>query len=436
MTDAALVATIEEAARPIVGAHDDYDGLLADLKDARFVLLGEGTHGTHEFYRERARLTRRLLTRHGFSGVAVEADWPDALRVHRYVGGQSDDADAVDALSDFERFPAWMWRNADVLDFVGWLREHADRQPAGFWGLDLYSMHRSANAVLDYLARVAPDTVPRARELYACLDQAGVDPQRYGLGAALGLSPSCEEGVVRVLEELRARRPALLAQGGPDAEDEYFWAEQNARLARDAEAWYRGLFRRRVNTWNLRDRHMVDTLEALAGHLEQRLGRPPKLVVWAHNSHVGDARATEVARHGEHNIGQLARERWGDAVRLVGFTTWAGSVTAASRWGGPAERKRVRHARPDSWEALLHAVGLPRYWFSTRGLGLDEERLGRAIGVLYLPETERQSHYYGVRLGAQFDHVLHFDVTRAVEPLERTSRWELGELPETFPSAL
>lgn len=431
MTDD-IVTRIRAAAHPIVGANDDYDALLADLAGARFVLLGEGTHGTHEFYRERARITRRLIARHGFVGVAAEADWPDALRVHRYVSHRGDDLDTVDALADFQRFPAWMWRNADVLDFVGWLHEHGRRHPVGFWGLDLYSLHRSAAAVIDYLAHAAPDAVARARRLYACLDVAAADPQRYGLGAALGISPSCEEDVVRALEELRARRPALVHDA--DSEETFFWAEQNARVARDAEAWYRALFRRRVNTWNLRDRHMADTLEALAGFLERRLGRLPKLVVWAHDSHVGDARATEVHRHGEHNIGQIARERWGDAVRLVGFTTYAGTVTAASSWGGPAERKRLRHARPDSWEAVLHAVGRPRFWFSTRGMGLTEERLARAVGVLYLPETERQSHYLSARLGDRFDHLLHFDHTRAVEPLERTSRWEEGELPETFPS--
>ncbi len=436
------VAALRGAANPIVGAHDDYDAILDDLKDARFVLLGEATHGTHEFYRERARITRRLITRHGFVGVAAEADWPEAWRVHRYVTGRGQDVDTVDALGDFERFPAWMWRNADVLDFVGWMREHQGRHggPAGFYGLDLYSLHRSASAVIDYLARVDPDAAPRARELYACLDQAGVDPQKYGLGAALGLTPSCEDAVVRILEELRARRPLLVDKGGPDAEEDFFYAEQNARLARDAEAYYRGLFRRRVNTWNLRDGHMVDTLAALSEHLERTLGRPARLVVWAHNSHCGDARATEVADHGEVNIGQLARERWGDKVRLVGFSTYSGTVTAASTWGGPAERKRVRPARADSWEALLHRVGQPRFWLDTHNPRvapvLKAERLGRAIGVLYLPETERQSHYYGIRLGEQFDYVLHFDHTRAVEPLERSAKWEVGELPETFPSAL
>jgi erythromycin esterase-like protein len=443
MTEEEVVTAIQAAGHPVVGAHDDYDGLLDTLKDARFVLLGEGTHGTHEFYRERARLTRRLITRHGFVGVAAEADWPEAWRVHRYVTGRGTDADAAEALADFERFPAWMWRNADVLDFVGWLRAHDERpgaSPAGFFGLDLYSLHRSANAVIAYLAQADPPAAERARELYSCLDHAGVDPQRYGLGAALGLSPSCEDAVVRMLEEIRAHRPRLLSKDGPDAEDEYFYAEQNARLARDAEAYYRNMFRRRVSTWNLRDRHMADTLEVLAAHLERRLNRPAKLVVWAHNSHVGDARATEVSRQGELNIGQIARERWGDQVRLVGFTTYTGTVTAASEWGGPAERKRVRPARADSWEVLLHRTGQPRFWIDTHDPRLlpvlAGERLGRAIGVLYLPETERQSHYYHTRLGAQFDAVVHFDVTRAVEPLERTARWDLGAVPETFPSAL
>jgi erythromycin esterase-like protein len=444
MTELDAIAALRGAAHPIVGTHDDYDPMLEDLAQARFVLLGEATHGTHEFYRERSRITRRLITRHGFVGVAAEADWPDASRVHRYVTGRGDDTDAVDALGDFERFPAWMWRNADMLDFVGWLREHHERQKsaasAGFFGLDLYSLHRSANAVLGYLAQVDPEAVPRARALYACLDQAGADPQKYGLGAVLGVTPSCEDAVVRILEELRARRPRLVGAGGPDAEEAFFYAEQNAKIARDAEAYYRGMFRRRVNTWNLRDTHMVETLSSLSAHLERTLGRPARLVVWAHNSHCGDARATQVSAQGEVNIGQLARERWGDQVRLVGFTTNTGTVTAASTWGGPAERKRVRPARADSWEALLHRVGRGRYWIDTRDPhvrpALEGERLARAIGVLYLPETERQSHYYGVRLAEQFDYVLHFDHTRAVEPLERTSQWEMGELPETFPSAL
>ncbi|MDP2315516.1 MAG: erythromycin esterase family protein [Pseudomonadota bacterium] len=442
MTETEAVAALGRVAHPMVGANDDYDALLDDLKDARFVLLGEATHGTHEFYRERARITRRLITRHGFVGVAAEADWPEAWRVHRYVNGRSADNDSIEAMGDFERFPAWMWRNADVLDFVGWLREHHDRHggPAGFYGLDLYSLHRSASAVIDYLSRVDPDAATRARDLYACLDQAGVDPQKYGLGAVLGLTPSCEDAVVRILDELRAHRPTLVDKGGPEGAEDFFYAEQNARTAKDAEAYYRGMFRRRVSTWNLRDGHMVETLAALSDHLERTLDRPVRLVVWAHNSHCGDARATEVSRHGEVNIGQLCRERWGDKVRLVGFSTYSGSVTAASAWGGPAERKRVRPARADSWEALLHKVGRPRFWFDTRDPRvrpmLTEERLGRAIGVLYLPETERQSHYYGVRLGNQFDYVLHFDHTRAVEPLERTTSWELGELPETFPSAL
>jgi erythromycin esterase-like protein len=434
MPDARILAAVRAAAQPIVGALDDYDRMIADLAQARFVLLGESSHGTHEFYRERARITRRLLTRHGFAGVAVEADWPEALRVHHFVTDRSDDPDAVDALGDFQRFPAWMWRNADVLDFVGWQRELGARQSTGFWGLDLYSLHRSAAAVIAWLERVDPMTAWRARELYACLDQAAADPQRYGLGVALGLSPSCEDGVVRMLEELRTRRSRWVERGGEDVASEFFQAEQNARVARDAEAWYRGLFRRRVNTWNLRDQHMADTLEALAIHVSARLGRASKLVVWAHDSHVCDGRASDFGRRGDVTLGQLARERWGDQVRLVGFSTYAGSVTAASSWGGPAERKRVRHARPDSWEALLHAVGLPRFWFATRGLGLDAELLRRAIGVLYLPDTELQSHYYTARLGEQADYVLHFGLTRAVEPLERTSKWEAGELPETFPS--
>lgn len=439
MTDSDRIAALRGAAHPIVGTHDDYDPMLEDLARARFVLLGAGTHGTHEFYRERSRITRRLIARHGFVGVAAEADGPDAARVHRHVTGRSD---SDDALADFESFPDWIWRNADTLDFVGWLRAHRERQAgvssAGFYGIDVYSLHRTANAVLGYLAHADPDAVPRARALCASLDLAGVDPRAYGLGPVLGVAPACEDAVVRTLEELRARRPGRVAVR-PDAEEASFIGEKTAKAARDAADYYRGLLRRRVNTWALRGTHMVDTLGALSAHLEGALGRPARLVVWAHTSHCGDARATRLAEQGAVNMGQLARERWGDDVRLVGFTTHFGTVTAASSWGGPAERKRVRPARSDSWEALFHRVGRPRWWVDTREprarAALEGERLMRGIGVLYLPHSERQSHYQNVRIADQLDYLLHFDHTRALEPLERTAEWEAGEVPESFPTA-
>lgn len=432
-------------ARPLRDTPSDHDALLDLVGDARVVLLGEATHGTHEFYAERARITQRLVAERGFSFVAAEADWPDAWRVDRYARGLGRDADAVEALAGFRRFPAWMWRNADVLDFVGWLRswnEHLPRSAprVGFYGLDLYSLHDSIAAVLAYLDHADPAAAKRARDAYACLHQFGEDPQRYGRAAALGLGKDCEEEVVQQLLALQRRREQLLQRDGRAAEDDFFSAEQNARLVADAEGYYRSMFRGRVSSWNLRDTHMADTLDALLEHVTRVSGRPAKAIVWAHNSHVGDARHTEVGRLGELNVGQLARERHPGETCNIGFTTSLGTVTAASSWGGPAERKRVRPPLAGSYEALFHQVARPRWFLDLHDEPVREallpERLERAIGVVYLPETERQSHYFQVRLPDQFDAVFHFDETRAVEPLERTSAWPTAELPETFPEGV
>jgi erythromycin esterase-like protein len=443
-----LSNAIREAAHPLTGASTDYDPLMRLVDDARFVLLGEASHGTHEFYRERAQITKRLIKEKGFTAVAVEADWPDAYRVNRYVRGRGGDAEAVDALSGFKRFPTWMWRNADVLDFVGWLRAHndtfsSDQGKVGFYGLDLYSLHSSMDAVLSYLDKIDPQAARRARQRYSCFDHFGEDTQSYGYVAGLGLTESCEGEVVNQLIELRRRAAEYASRDGHVAEDEFFFAEQNARLVKNAEQYYRSMFRGRVSSWNLRDQHMAETLDALVAHLEKQ-GQQPKVVVWEHNSHLGDARATQMGEAGEWNVGQLVRERHGSEAALVGFTTYSGTVTAASDWDAPAERKRVRAALPESYEALFHQVGVPRFLLALRDGGpavksLEEPRLERAIGVIYRPETERQSHYFYARLPHQFDAVLHFDETRAVEPLERTARWqarEAGEVPETFPSGI
>lgn len=435
---------VRRIAHPLTGSAEDYDPLLEAIGDARFVLLGEASHGTHEFYRERAQITRRLITEKGFTAVTAEADWPDAYRVNCYVRGRSEDADAEEALADFRRFPAWMWRNADVLDFVGWLRAHNDSLPdgrgkVGFYGLDLYSLFASIEAVLSYLDRVDPEAAQRARARYSCFDHFGKEAQSYGYATAFGAAEPCEDEVVGQLVELQQRAAELARRDGRVAENELFYAEQNARVAKNAEEYYRAMFRGSVESWNLRDRHMVETLEALVGHLG-RHGGETKVVVWAHNSHLGDARATEMGEGGELNVGQLVRERHGQEARLVGFTTHRGTVTAASDWGAPAERKRVRPALQGSHEDLFHRVGIPRFLLDLREGGataeaLRQRRLERAIGVLYLPETERLSHYFYANLLFQFDAVLHFDETRAVEPLERTSEWEAGEAPETFPFA-
>jgi erythromycin esterase-like protein len=444
IADRILTHAIHDAARPLVGAPDDFDPLLALVGDARFVLIGEASHGTHEFYRIRGEITKRLIREKGFSAVAVEADWPDAYRVNRYVHGRGGDADAEEALGGFQRFPQWMWRNADVLDFVGWLREYNDERPdvptVGFYGLDLYSLHASMEAVLSYLRVVDPDAAARALYRYGCFESFGEDPQQYGYSATYGLTASCEEQVVAQLVELRRAAGEYARRDGRVAPDDLFFAEQNARVVANAERYYRAMFGSRVSSWNLRDQHMTETLEALVAFLDGG-ERRPRVVVWAHNSHLGDARATELGAGGELNVGQLVRQRYGRDALLVGFSTYTGTVTAASDWDQPAERKTVRPALADSYEALFHEVGIRNFLLDLTAPGeavaaLREPRLERAIGVVYRPETERLSHYFHAHLPQQFDAVLHYDTTRAVEPLERTGTWDRGELPETYPSAL
>jgi erythromycin esterase-like protein/predicted phosphoribosyltransferase len=423
----------------------------ADLIDlvgnARIVLVGEASHGTDEFYRLRAEITKRLIEERGFHAVAAEADWPDAFRVNRFVRARSDDPHPDAALSDFRRFPQWMWRNSVVLDFVAWLRafnnaQHLEETKAGFYGLDLYSLNASIEAVLGYLDTVDPEAARRARARYACFDHFGDDAQAYGYATSLGAAESCEDEVVQQLLDLQRRAAELAQRDGHIAEDEFFNAEQNARLARDAERYYRSMFRGRVSSWNLRDRHMAETLEALAAHIDRRVGAGrSKIVVWAHNSHLGDARATAMGEGGELNLGQLARDRFGRDTCLIGFSTYAGTVTAASDWGAPAERKRVRPALPDSYELLFHQVALPSYVVDLRGEAVTRQYLQgpclqRAIGVIYRPETERLSHYFHARLPDQFDAMIHLDETHALEPLERTAGWERGEVPETYPSTV
>ncbi len=440
-----LTDVVEEAAHPLVGEVDDYDPLMELIGDAPLVLIGEASHGTHEFYRERAQITKRLIKEKGFTAVAVEADWPDAYRVNRYVRGMGTDADAVDALSGFKRFPSWMWRNADVLDFVGWLRTYNDDLPKtankiGFYGLDLYSLHTSIEAVLDYLDRIDPEAAHRARARYACFDHFGKNEQAYGYATGLGISDSCEDEVVSQLLEIYQNSAEYAWRDGRFAPDEHFYATQNARLVMNAERYYRSMFRARVSSWNLRDAHMVETLESLLVFLRTQ-NSGSKIVVWEHNSHLGDARATRMGQEGEWNVGQLVRERHPGDAKLIGFTTYQGTVTAASNWDAPAERKRVRPALEGSYEALFHDVDIPRFLLIFGGTdhataALQEPLLERAIGVIYRPETERVSHYFQAHLSAQFDAVMHFDETRAVEPLERTSEWEAGEVPETFPTGI
>src|SRR5947209_2048406 len=443
-TTATGVTALREraAAGALAHADDRYAAIVEHVGSARVVMIGEASHGTHEFYRERREITQRLIDQLGFSAVAVEADWPDALRVSRYVTGGRADADAVDALAGFRRFPTWMWRNTDIPDFIGWLRDFNEtrelRSRVGFYGLDLYSLQSSIEAVISYLDRVDPAAAARARSHYGCFSEVA-DPTDYGYAVALGLTKSCHTEVMQALLELRRSAEKYVRLDGGATNDEYFYAEQNARVAKDAEEYYRMMLDRRVSSWNLRDQHMFETLQALEAHLTRHRDGA-KIIVWAHNSHVGNAAATEMSRRGEFNIGELARRRYGTDAVLIGFTTYDGTVSAASDWGAPVERKAVQPGLEGSYEELFHSVGVPRF-----GLILDDSvvreacrgpRLERAIGVIYRPETERQSHYFRSELPDQFDIVIHIDRTRAVEPLERSAAWDQGEVPETYPTGL
>lgn len=444
-TRSRLTDAVRQVAHPLTGADNDYDPLMELIGNGRFVLLGEASHGTHEFYRERAKITKRLIQEKGFTAVAVEADWPDAYRINRYVRGASDDATSEEALGGFQRFPTWMWRNTDVVNFIDWLRNYNNALPAnatkvGFYGLDLYSLHASIEAVLNYLDKIDPEAAKQARHRYSCLEDFGEDTQAYGYAASFGLTKPCEDEAVKQLLELQRRAAEYANRDGQVAEDEFFHAEQNARLVKNAEEYYRSMFCRRASSWNLRDRHMAETLDHLVAHFDHQ-GIPAKVVIWEHNSHLGDARATDMRDAGEHNVGQLVRQRYDRDAVLVGFSTYSGTVTAASNWGEPPEQKRVRPALTDSYEAVFHETGLPSFLLNLRDGGqaiaaLRESRLQRAIGVIYRPETERLSHYFYAQLPDQFDAMIHFDETRAVEPLERSAKWKTSEPPETYPSAL
>jgi erythromycin esterase-like protein len=444
MNRSAGVEAIRAAAVPL-SPGGDHSALLDAIGDGRFVLLGEASHGTHEFYRERARITQRLIAERGFRAVAVEGDWPDAYRVNAFVRGTGRDASADEALAGFERFPTWMWRNADVLDFVGWLRAfdagRAHAAQCGFYGLDMYSLHASMARVLAWLERHRPEVAPLARERYACFDRFGDDSQVYGMMTGLRGAEGCEEEVVAMLVDVQ--RAAAQERTGPLDAEAAFDAEQNARLVRNAESYYRGMYMRNVSSWNQRDTHMAGTLDAIEAHL----GRSglAKVVVWAHNSHVGDARATEMGqRRGELTLGQLVRERHGGDAFLVGFTTHRGTVAAASDWDAPLERKAVVPSLAGSVERLLHDTGIGRFMLPLRGDGahvavLRQRLLERAIGVIYRPETERQSHYFEAEPAGQFDALVHIDATRAVRPLEAHAAWDAAsdaaDLPDTYPFA-
>lgn len=398
--------------------------------DARIVLLGEATHGTSEFYRARAAISRALIENHGFGIVAVEADWPDAARIDNYVRHRASDAGEDEA---FARFPTWMWRNREVHDFVDWLRAHNEQRPmenrVEFRGLDVYSLGSSIDTVLRYLDRVDPQAAKEARQRYGCLTPWQSDPVKYGRAALSGRA-DCEDEAVTQLRELLDHRLDYIRRDG----EEFFDAAQNARIVRAAEQYYRIMYRGSTESWNLRDRHMFDTLQLLLKHR----GPGAKAIVWAHNSHIGNAAATSMGWEGEFNIGELARNAYGDEVAAIGFGTDRGTVAAASDWGEAMEIKRVLPAREDSYEYLFRHTGYAHsltWWRGRDDLkeAIADPKLERAIGVVYRPETEFLSHYFRAVLPDQFDAYVWFETTNAITPLGGARP---KGVPDTYPFGL
>jgi erythromycin esterase-like protein len=431
-----LPRLIADAAEPLPDIDDRTFGEFFDrFADARVVLLGEASHGTSEFYRARAAISRHLIERHGFNIVAVEADWPDAATIDRYIRHRPWREGELRA---FERFPAWMWRNQEFDGFVRWLREHNGQRPydkmTGFYGLDLYNLSGSMRAVIDFLEREDPELARLAHRRYGCLDPWAEQPQLYGRNALIEGYARCEVGVVQMLKDLLQKQIDCFA---PEC-DEWLDAAANARLVKDAEAYYRVMYHGSAESWNLRDTHMFDTLNMI---LDAK-GEASKAIVWAHNSHIGNAAFTDMGMHREElNIGQLAKEKWGADARLIGLGTHTGTVAAADDWDEPMKIKRVRPSLPDSYERMSHESEVPNFLLDLREGERDERlagelmepRLERFIGVIYRPETERWSHYSEAILPRQFDAWLWFDETRAVTPLPGEQR--PGE-DETYPFGL
>jgi erythromycin esterase-like protein len=434
-TQATITRAVQHGAEilPAPERAEDFGALFGRFGEARLVLLGEATHGTSEFYRARTAVTRHLIQHHGFTIVAVEADWPDAARIDGYVRHRAPRPARGKA---FARFPGWMWRNIEVMEFADWLRAHNDAlspdRRASFHGLDVYSLGASIAAVLEYLERVDPKAARIARQRYACLTPWHEEPAGYGRAVLHGGKDPCEDEVAAQLTELLTKRLSYMRDDG----EAFFDAAQNARIVRAAEQYYRIMYHGSRESWNLRDRHMFDTLQAL---LASR-GPDSKAIVWAHNSHIGNAAATAMGWQGEFNIGELCHVAYGDDAVLIGFGTDRGTVAAASDWDGPMEVKIVRPARPDSYEHAFRRTGIARSLTHWRGPAareladtLRESMLERAIGVIYRPESELTSHYFEAALAEQFDAYVWFEETKAVTPLPAGRP---QGVPETYPFGL
>lgn len=422
----------------------DYDSLINFIGDAQIVLLGEASHGTQEFYDARAKITQRLIEEKNFNAVAIEGDWPDTYQINKYINGL-EYKKATDALAAFDRFPTWMWKNTSVLNFIEWLKVYNTKQAKteskiGFYGLDVYSLYRSIDSILQYLDKINAQAAAEARYYYSCLNKYREDPQMYGYEVFAKIIKSCEYEVLEELKRLQSQNFDWIIKDKISTEDA-FYSEQNAQVIKNAENYYRALFIKEENTWNIRDSHMFDTLNMLINYYNLKKNiDTPKIIIWAHNSHIGNSKATEMNLRGEYNIGELVKEKFGSNAISIGFTTYNGTVSAASDWHAPVERKILRNALPESYEYIFHATEIEKFFLILKNNKikniLPKKLLERAIGVIYRPETERQSHYFYTDLAEQFDVIIHFDKTRALEPLEKTSRWLTGETPETYPSGL
>lgn len=436
-----LAEKIKRQLHPLRFQPSDYDPLLEWIGPARIVMLGGATDGTHEFHRERARITQRLIEELGFNAVAIEADWPDVWRVNQYVHGTGVDETAEAALGDLKGFPLWNWRNTDTAAFVEWLKNHnaartLERQ-AGFYGLDRYNLYRSTAAALEALDRDDPAAAARARYRFSLFDQYGEAPEEDDYAAKAGLAPERVEMLAKELAESRAREWEALHSEHSENGDPFFLAPPDPRLQRSALRFYRALFKNGNEAWNMRERQMAATVEATVEGLGRHMAEP-RLVIWTHNAHCGDARATEPGRHGLLSMGTILGKRHGEGVWRVGLTTYEGEVTTASSWGGGIERRIVRPLPDDSCEGFLHQFGEQAALANLRQEGplrnaLLETRLERAIGAVYRPQTELLSHTFNARPARQFDVLIHLDQTRAAEPLDRTPEWEEGEESESFP---
>lgn len=408
------------------------DNLMERIGDSRVVLLGEASHGTAEFHEMRARITQELIEKKGFTIVAAEADWPDAAHINNYIHGL--ESDALLQSKPFSRFPTWMWANQSILELTHWLKAHNDKigssdGQVGFYGLDLYSLYSSMEVVLKYLEEVDPGTAEVARVRYGCLTPWADDPSLYSLAVLTRQYRECEKEVLTTLQNLLKKRIEYSLADG----EKFFNVEQNAKLVANAERYYRTMYYAESNSWNQRDQHMFETLQDV---LKFR-GPESKVVIWAHNSHIGDSSATQMSASGEINLGQLVRQKYGDKTYIIGFGTDHGTVAAASEWGGPLEIKQVQPSHIDSYERVCHEVKTDNFLLPLRQplqkitrKKLLSERLERAIGVIYKPESEVQSHYFYASLPHQFDEYIWFDETRAVEALAKETT---KGIPDTFP---